>query len=105
MVRRKYLPNEKPAQVHAREDIQAFLDDYKIPAALDHLKTLAGLSVGKRGTLAWISHVRLAGLMLATLTDEEYQTLCVAYLSSLNQPKSKPKPLAREKPSVKPRLF
>ena len=69
--------NSEPVNKQARSDIHSLLEDYKLASCVEHVKRFARLSVGKRGTIAWLEHLRLVGTLLATLGDEEWQLLCV----------------------------
>lgn len=82
--------NSEPVNEQARSDLSSLIEDYKVPSTVEHVKRFARLSVGKRGTLTWLEHLRLTGLLLATLDDEEWQLFTTAYLPQ--HPANQPKP-------------
>lgn len=90
MARRHPPINSEPVNEQARSDLLSLIEDYKLPATVEHVKRFARLSAGKRGTLAWLEHLRLTGLLLATLDDEEWQLFTTAYLPQ--HPANQPKP-------------
>lgn len=99
MARRHPPINSEPVNEQARSDLLSLIEDYKLPATVEHVKRFARLSAGKRGTLAWLEHLRLTGLLLATLDDEEWQLFTTQYLPQ--HPANQPKP-PRTLPQITP---
>lgn len=73
--------------------MQSLLEDLKIPACVEHTKRFSRLPHGSRGILPWLEHLRLTGLLLATLDDEEWQLFVTEYLKVHNVPPPKPFPV------------
>ena len=87
--------------------VDHLIEDLIIPNTLHHLREFARLSVGKRGTQAWLNSLRSVGTLLACLTDEQYSIVCREFVTLQRNPPSlplTPSPSPSPSPTFK-RLF
>lgn len=66
--------------------VDHLIEDLIIPNTLHHLREFARLSVGKRGTQAWLNSLRSVGMLLAVLTDEQYSIVCREFVTLQRNP-------------------
>lgn len=75
----KSRPRRRINKSEAKQDLDSYLDETLVTHALHHAREFARLSVGKRGTLLWLEHLKRVGALLCCLDDEEWQQFVTQY--------------------------
>lgn len=75
----KSRPRRRINKSEAKLDLDSYLDETLVTHALHHAREFARLSVGKRGTLLWLEHLKRVGALLCCLDDEEWQQFVTQY--------------------------
>lgn len=79
-------PRRRINKSEAKQDLDSYLDETLVTHALHHAREFARLSVGKRGTLLWLEHLKRVGALLCCLDDEEWQQFVTQYKQTPPQP-------------------
>ena len=83
----KSRPRRRINKSEAKQDLDSYLDETLVTHALHHAREFARLSVGKRGTLLWLEHLKRVGALLCCLDDEEWQQFVTQYKQTPAPPK------------------
>lgn len=97
-------PRRRINKVEAKQDLDSYLDETLVTHALHHAREFARLSVGKRGTLLWLEHLKRVGALLCCLDDEEWQQFVTQYKQAPapSPPKYAPSPSKETLPTPLP---
>lgn len=96
----KSRPRRRINKTEAKQDLDSYLDETLVSHALHHAREFARLSVGKRGTLLWLEHLKRVGALLCCLDDEEWQQFVTQYKQT-----PAPSPAPPSPPTLPPQPF
>ena len=97
----KSRPRRRINKAEAKQDLDSYLDETLVTHALHHAREFARLSVGKRGTLLWLEHLKRVGALLCCLDDEEWQQFVTQYKQTPTPPQP-PKPFSPQASQAPP---
>ena len=93
-------PRKRINKSEAKQDLDSYLDETLVAHALHHAREFARLSVGKRGTLLWLEHLKRVGALLCCLDDEEWQQFVTQYKQTPAPSPSPPQPFSPQTPQA-----
>ena len=95
-------PRRRINKSEAKQDLDSYLDETLVTHALHHAREFARLSVGKRGTLLWLEHLKRVGALLCCLDDEEWQQFVTQYKQTPTPSPSPPQPFSPQASQAPP---